>query len=111
MKKLEELGASPAPWEIDDPWTGDIICHLKNGIEYQVATPYIHSDEETDANARLIAAAPELYDAAERYVRFHEESCIHGNRTAGEIIADANNAFKDLKAALAKAAGENGGEA
>ena len=57
MKKLEELGASPAPWEQDEESAlPEVICHLQSGIRYQVAVPYIHSDEETDANTRLICA-------------------------------------------------------
>lgn len=62
MKSLNELNASPAPWEYDfDKHMSDVICHLPSGIEYQVASVYIHSDEETDANANLIKEAPNLY--------------------------------------------------
>lgn len=62
MKDLSELNASPTPWEYDfDRHNSDIICHLPSGIEYQVASVYIHSDEETDANANLIKEAPNLY--------------------------------------------------
>ena len=102
MKKLEELGASPAPWEIDDPWTGDIICHLKNGIEYQVATPYIHSDEETDANARLIAAAPEMYECLREAVEYHcQDRCpAHGCGCNKDCL------FYKWRDAIAKASGE-----
>lgn len=104
MKKLEELGISPAPWTIGCAHRcvydgGDYIVHnepLLFGLPY----------DSRKANTRLIAAAPKLYDAAERYLRFHEESCIHGNRSAREILADLHKAFQDLQAALAEAAGE-----
>ena len=110
MKKLEELGASPAPWEQDEESAlPEVICHLQSGIRYQVAVPYIHSDEETDANTRLICAAPDLYDAA-----FKTEAVLEKLFTLDEFAAllksgaaDALIACRDeLRSALAKASGE-----
>ena len=61
MKDLNELNVSPAPWEYEDE-SNDIICHLENGIRFQVATPYIHMNSDiTEANANLIKEAPNLY--------------------------------------------------
>ena len=111
MKRLDELGISPAPWEVNED--GEIECeYISNTIRPNekrtrvVAQPNFHFDE-CKADSRLIAAAPRLYDAAQRYVGFHEESCVHGNMPASEIIAEANTAFQYLKAALAEAAGES----
>lgn len=113
MKKLEELGASPAPWEIDDPWTGDIICHLKNGIEYQVAVPYIHSDEETEANAHLITAAPKLYKALYELVEAYEACNAHDGTCENcerrkMCQQDEERIIANAKSALAEASGEGG---
>lgn len=102
MKKLEELGASPAPWEQDDESAlPEIICHLQSGIRYQVAVPYIHSDEETDANTRLICAAPELYECLYEAVEFHCSKCpAHGCGCNRDCL------FHKWRLALSKASGE-----
>ena len=99
MKKLEELGASPAPWEQDEESAlPEVICHLQSGIRYQVAVPYIHSDEETDANTRLICAAPDLY-AALHDLLVTLDGCFMDNCV--KWAADK------ARAAMAKAAGES----
>lgn len=103
MKKLEELGISPAPWEVDNTWTGEIICLLKNGIEYQVATPYIHSDEETDANAHMLAAAPELYECLRE--EFEKVCTNDGKCTDCQFVSQCR--VKKWRTALAKASGED----
>ena len=108
MKKLEELGISPAPWKIidsyqfpeDGEWVAAIVA--KNGRT--VSVPKYN-------NASLIAAAPETYDAAERLLRFHDESCIHGSRTFAEITRDYQKAWSDLRSALREASGESEVEA
>lgn len=122
MKRIDELGISPTPWGFTKPTKAHdatIYCDerirggLKRNYMFAVRYPYVGllagKDvlREQTANARLIKAAPKLYDAAERYVRFHDESCIHGNRTAREILADVHKAFLDLQSALAEAAGES----
>lgn len=95
MKMLEELGASPAPWEQDEESAlPEVICHLQSGIRYQVAVPYIHSDEETDANTRLICAAPDMYVALRELIN----AVLNGD--------PCYDAIQRGKAALAKASGE-----
>lgn len=63
MKTLEELGISPAPWEtyvgvycfwVDDN-AGEFVC-MKNSTS-------MNDRNIGKRNARLIAAAPELYEA------------------------------------------------
>lgn len=59
--------------------------------------------EEANANARLIAAAPELLTAAKRFLQ-----SIADNPEARRAIADAcPQASEDLYAAIAKATGGN----
>lgn len=102
MRRLGELHVSHTPW---------FSAHTANGIGVYDADGFALTDSEDGfslSDAVLIRAAPKLYDAAERYVRFHEESCIHGNRSAQEILADLHKVFQDLQSALAEAAGENG---
>ena len=111
MKTLEQLGISPAPWKHTpaDEWTHAGIDDANGcgvGETYQVA----HRDETAEtANARLMAATPELYEALRMYqeafaeirksawfldANFHEIMCLNKVMTAAD-------------AALAKAAGES----
>ena len=59
MKTLEQLGISLAPWR-------HVMCGTDNYIDTEqnrtIANTWGHG-EATIANARLIAAAPELYEA------------------------------------------------
>ena len=98
MKKLSELGISPAPWRIDKDSNGWII--VRDANEKYAATP--DGDEETEAisNARLIAAAPELYDMLQSLVEYIDRECIPCGETACELLAAAHNA-------LEKATGES----
>lgn len=101
MKKLEELGISPAPW-----FSGQTA----NGIGVYDAEEFALTDSEdgfSSPDARMLAAAPKLYDAGERLLRFHDESCVHGSRTFAEITRDYQKAWLDLRSALAEAAGES----
>lgn len=103
---------TPGPWRIEDKdtfpyieadqgkkWNNPTICHL-----YQDVTPFdsvtcgawLKAFDNATANARLIAAAPDLLNALERIVKelgasgykgdTEEPSCIH---TARAVIAKA----------------------
>ena len=97
MKKLGELGISPLPWTANGHWvdiSGGFFSTGDTGSGYE--------------DARFIAAEPELYDAAERVIRYHDMSCIEEDCTYIEIIEKYQTALADLRKALAKAAGEEG---
>jgi hypothetical protein len=87
-----ETKHTPAPWEYDGceyvtRETFDIICALPNADA--------SIDEDTiEANARLIAAAPDLLKAAEFAVKAIESDRWH-------VMA-----IDKLRAAIAKATGE-----
>ena len=98
MKKLEQLGISPAPWTK----AGDIVDDDEGRVIFNAY------EDDDYANARLIAAAPDLYEALQMYqeafseirksawfldANFHEIMCLNKVMTAAD-------------AALAKAAGE-----
>jgi hypothetical protein len=68
----------------------------RNGLEYVAAT--IESDGE-EANARLIAAAPQLLEAAEAVIDYEREAMV-------ECTPDCGCAFCMLRAAVAAAKGE-----
>lgn len=60
MKALKELGVSPAPWKS----VQGISLWVESSDGIGVADDIDTIDDETgEANARLIAAAPELYEA------------------------------------------------
>lgn len=111
MKKLEELGISPAPWSKVFDEFGD------EEAQYQVAVADSRfpvgastlSGDYCEADAMLIAASPELYDAGQK-----TEAVLTGLFKLDEFAAllksgaaDALIACRDeLRKALAKASGE-----
>ena len=101
MKKLEQLGISPAPWRHTpaDEYTHAGIDDANGrgvGETYEIAG----KDETAEtANARLIAAAPKLYEACYEMLRYYYEQ--NTNTTV------FNTALELMKQAVAEAAGES----
>ena len=99
MKTLEQLGISPTPWRINDHASVlDRYCEIISG---QYGQYNWH-------NARLIAAAPELYEAWRMYQEAFEEirkSAWFIDANFHEIMK-LNNVMTAADAALAKATGE-----
>ena len=110
MKTLEQLGISPAPW-IEKAWaTSDDYGHdVADRNHRSICDMRLLQGETRIPNDRLIAAAPELYEALRMYqeafaeirksawfldANFHEIMCLNKVMTAAD-------------AALAKAAGES----
>ena len=113
---MTQFKGTPAPWK----WTsdlvnegnalignngnfvfyGDNICAgLSNDDGWGARIGGTHSDEESEANARLIAAAPELLEA----LQMAEKAMVKGrNVTYPEWYGVINKA----RAAIAKATGE-----
>ena len=99
MKKLEQLGISPAPWKYI-------------GYHYHRNGEYIHLGEVwvkggkhkivvdiSQPDASLIAAAPKLYEACYEMLRYYYEQ--NTNTTF------FNTALELMKQAVAEAAGES----
>lgn len=88
-------GHTPGPWEIFPSSTGFIISKPN---EIAIAgIPNLFEDHPAEANARLIAAAPDLIAALERMVRQHGSSFISYSGDHPVAVA---------RAAIAKATGE-----
>ena len=107
MKTLEQLGISPTPWKTADDGMGsnDIRCN----------TPITEDSEGEDIiaelvdikDARLIAAAPELYEALRMYQEVFEKirkSAWFIDANFHEIMS-LNKVMTAADAALAKAGG------
>ena len=109
MKKLEELGISPAPWRICDErcLDGSIV-----GVESSDKKSDLVAGDIviTEANARLIAAAPELYDALYEAVEEKCTECHQINDYESDIGVEWQMCkgcpVKKWRDALAKASGE-----
>lgn len=110
MKKLEELGISPAPWRYIGYHNhkSGVYIHLgevkfadKRKLCYDISQP----------NARLIAAAPELYECLREAVIEMCHNCLSckGKRNADKcsLKEDEGKCFiQKWRKVLAKAAGE-----
>lgn len=67
MKSLKDLGISPAPWKV----TSDLALRVMSASREQVADDRGMAASDVGvllANIRLIAAAPELYEALREIV-------------------------------------------
>ncbi len=99
MKTIEQLGVSPAPWEAKQ----GISLWVESSDGICVVDDIDTSDGETgEANARLIAAAPELYEALRLWV---EELCEDCQAEIGKTCDGKCEAVRRAVAALEKAGG------
>ena len=95
MKTLEQLGISPAPWAVDNH------NNIRTCDGHTLAATIVSNAyglDETENNALIIAASPELYAALLEMVEMYQNGGSYDYEQ--EVI-------KTAKAALAKAAGES----
>jgi hypothetical protein len=82
----EQTKHTPGPWHFSDDLGqqhGCRLIHAKDGrLVADAGRIHYRTDAEMDANARLIATAPDLLEALETMVRWTE---MHGLNTA-ELI-------------------------
>lgn len=105
---------TPGPWERGDGaangCAGYIYCDDATGsaVASVVFSPDFigRSDAETEANARLIAAAPELLEALKEIVKACEECEADENMSI--VDAFTQDMEDAARAAIAKATGESG---
>lgn len=111
------LQHTPGPWIISaDPLhfhslttvIGGKESHQKNGPPQQMIIQVggFAEWQEAEANARLIAAAPDLLEALSKFVEFAEQNGEVVFAGGGMPVIDAMNACTTkARAAIAKAAG------
>lgn len=92
------------PWNIhsDADLTGEIFFNHSNGKEYLIAQAYSgnygNSGPEREANAHLIAAAPELLTVLQEIIQI-------GTRNLNALADESLPQWKKARAAIAKARG------
>lgn len=90
---------TPGPWSVSEEWDGTSIKAGQFHVTHTIQSCGFHSEEEdkavTQANARLIAAAPELLEA----LRALAEEAFANMRGGRQDLID------DARAAIAKATG------
>lgn len=108
-RKLQEpittRGHTPGPWKYEKPF-GVNIPVREGEAGGQIIRTWLQAHEgEAEANARLIAAAPDLLAALESL--FENCSMIHSQWGEGGNAREADQAITNAKAAIAKARGES----
>ena len=98
MKTLEQLGISLAPWvKGDSPAQWDVFSqHQDNWI----GIGFVSQSVNHEADARLIAAAPELYEALAALLNCAEKEAPFTTESGMSIAMDM------ARKAIAKAGGE-----
>ena len=103
MKTLEQLGISPAPWYMEKN-TG-VLCAKSERYKHPIVDDCGNFENNNDK--RLIAAAPELYEALRMYQEVFEKirkSAWFIDANFHEIMS-LNKVMTAADAALAKAGG------
>ncbi len=108
MKKLGELGISPAPWRkaVNNFGMGENI--IWDARSYRVAYSGIDSCfsfENQTANHNLMVAAPELYEALRGLLEIVCDDCKCPYKIEGKCVKCPR--VVSAEKALAKAAGED----
>lgn len=97
-EKVNESKFSPGPWKVEKP-DGSNGWYCVKGFLEEACTCY---GEKAEANAALIAAAPEMYDVLQHYFDLLEQA------NNGDAVAECK-LFEDIvliEQALMKARGE-----
>ena len=98
--KTEQVGHTPGPWRYRRTYSnGEEVGCAVMPMGYDLSTSNL---DENEANARLIAAAPELLAACQSLMR--AEGMQRGDRD-GCTMGEISQAIDAARAAIAKALG------
>lgn len=93
----ERTQHTPGPWFVRNGDKGYIIRNTRAETKDQIwgiASIWFQSggkadDSESEANARLIAAAPELLEFAQRFMRWSQKAEINKSVCGGDLFSQA----------------------
>lgn len=94
---------TPGPWKADKTW--GLITALGGMVEVAACHAGRGSLQETDANARLIAAAPELLGIVKRIAEVSEAFDTNTDKGLRALVLSMLDLGNDAKQAIAKAEG------
>lgn len=106
-----KLTHTPGPWFLEGNWNpeaeaelgGWVSCFPPAGVPVFELTPVVGKREEICANARLIAAAPEMLEALQKIVDMNVQYAI--DRFGDASQAESMSCVTIARAAIAKATG------
>lgn len=105
---MSEGAFTPGPWTVQPgPWSGIKGPHVMIGpadAVTSIAAAFGQTEDEQRANARLIAAAPELLGALAAL--FEHCAMVHKHWGDGNNLKEADAAIRDARALLARVQGE-----
>jgi hypothetical protein len=96
---------TPGPWHVGEG-RASIIVYASDGYAIANAATYHPKERDLEANARLIAAAPELLEAARSVAAYFSHPKFVEACDNAEMIAPGKSLALTL-AAIAKAKGES----
>ena len=94
----KNIGFTPGPWEIHGSLAEPLYyVHGANAIcDMRKPSGFYRSPAETEANARLIAAAPELLEALE-WIADHGDTEAHGRSAVHAMRTKARSAIAKVE--------------
>ena len=107
MTTATKQGHTPGPWHVEDAPDSGLIFIRSHPAEVSLANIRKGQDHPNDANARLIAAAPELLEALQSIL--FQAGCREA-RDLGNLNYDRLHAVEaQARAAIARATGQGEG--
>lgn len=96
---MSERNHTPGPWHVAGG------CQIRSDRD-QIAKVWMMRGGEGKANARLIAAAPELLEALKELVKANEDHNESVSKVIGEPLGWKDSYLDKARSAIAKALGE-----
>jgi len=107
MTTATKQGHTPGPWHVEDAPDSGLIFIRSHPAEVSLANIRKGQDHPNEANARLIAAAPELLEALQSIL--FQAGCREA-RDLGNLNYDRLHAVEaQARAAIARATGQGEG--
>lgn len=104
MKTIEELGISPTPWTLGSLIIGSDGLYARSSVDDSEERVVVGDSLVKEEDARIIAAAPKLYECLLNAVIDRCCDCL--NHVGWTCESDEDCPVKKWRAALAEAAGE-----